>query len=320
MIRVVYRKHPGFTLIELLVVIAIIAILIALLLPAVQQAREAARRTECKNKLKQLGLALHNYHDNMGRFPYSASGYYQSPGTPHTWTEFILPYIDQASLYGQLSFNFSNADPAATSPSNRSLLENRRFVLQSCPSNPYGDKFTTMTGGPYSGHNDLSGCCNWQTMCYGPSAGPARPWWGQLDCTVAENCGLENSNLYADQQAMTPGIFAGSGVVSTRLQDVSDGSSNTFLLLERRGELSYWSGLFSNNWQGIITGMKPNSPNIDLTTDQAYTTNGGASSHHPGGIHAAFADGSVRFISNNISFATYNHIGNKADGQVIGEY
>src|ERR1700761_7427542 len=94
----------GFTLIELLVVIAIIAVLIALLLPAVQQAREAARRTQCKNSLKQLGLALHNYHDSLNVFPFGSTYASSGPvyGPKHTWVEYILPYVDQAPLYLQL--------------------------------------------------------------------------------------------------------------------------------------------------------------------------------------------------------------------------
>ncbi|MDB5338411.1 MAG: hypothetical protein JWN70_4030, partial [Planctomycetaceae bacterium] len=94
--------RSGFTLIELLVVIAIIAVLIALLLPAVQQAREAARRSQCKNNLKQLGLALHNYHDTYGVFPYA-----QTPccSGGHTWVEMLLPFMDQAPMYNQINFN-----------------------------------------------------------------------------------------------------------------------------------------------------------------------------------------------------------------------
>jgi len=94
------RKHRGFTLIELLVVIAIIAILIALLLPAVQQAREAARRTECKNNLKQIGLAIHNYHDSFNTIPPGWIG-----GTGYSWQIFLLPGVEQSNLYNALNFN-----------------------------------------------------------------------------------------------------------------------------------------------------------------------------------------------------------------------
>src|SRR5437879_1131540 len=100
------RRRGGFTLIELLVVIAIIAVLIALLLPAVQQARESARRTQCKNNLKQIGLAMHNYHDANLTFPYAST--YFAPGNKHTWVEFILPHIDQAPLYNSINFNIPN--------------------------------------------------------------------------------------------------------------------------------------------------------------------------------------------------------------------
>jgi prepilin-type N-terminal cleavage/methylation domain-containing protein len=306
----------AFTLIELLVVIAIIAVLIALLLPAVQQAREAARRTQCKNQLKQLGIALHTYHDSIQKFPYSASAYsYPGPtiGTSHVWFEFILPYIDQAPLYSQLNFNVDNFATA-----NAALLQNRHFVLQSCPSNPYVGGFTTFKG------NGFASFPLTQLMSYAPCIGGANEttWYTQPpDCAAAGTyCAMTNSWLYANDPSKAPGVFAGSGVVCSGIRDIVDGTSNTFLLLERRGELSLYSGLFGNNWQGVQTGMKPNSPSIDMTTDGAWTKNGGASSNHVGGLHALMSDGSVRFISNNIDFATYNYLGNKSDGQVVGDF
>ncbi|MGV2334987.1 MAG UNVERIFIED_CONTAM: DUF1559 domain-containing protein [Planctomycetaceae bacterium] len=111
-LKALRAQGRGFTLIELLVVIAIIAILVALLLPAVQQAREAARRTQCKNNLKQLGLALHNYHDTHGRFPptqimtaYLGPNNTSPQPRNHTWVSLVLPFLEQANLYQSINFN-----------------------------------------------------------------------------------------------------------------------------------------------------------------------------------------------------------------------
>jgi len=135
------QKRRGFTLIELLVVIAIIAILIALLLPAVQQAREAARRSQCKNNLKQIGLALHNYHDVFSTFPPGWIGVENGLPSPEgesgfAWGTMILPYLDQAPLYNQ--FNYTLAMDLAP---NRGVLDNYLDVF-SCPSDPKPNTFT----------------------------------------------------------------------------------------------------------------------------------------------------------------------------------
>ena len=143
-------RNRGFTLIELLVVIAIIAILIALLLPAVQQAREAARRTQCKNHLKQLGLALHNYHDVYNKFPklsfatQTGEGTSATVGAARDWAGFsgivmLLPYMDQAPLYNQLDFNFyansgAGGAPSDPAPTNRTILQENDFTTLNCPS------------------------------------------------------------------------------------------------------------------------------------------------------------------------------------------
>lgn len=320
----------GFTLIELLVVIAIIAVLIALLLPAVQQAREAARRTQCKNNVKQLGLAFHNYHDNYGRFPFSSSGPQSGGtaagiagvGTPHCFSEFILPYIDQAPLYNQLNFSVGNC-----AAPNYALLNNRAYPFQACPSNPFSSGRTTSTGGTFYGACG-SGAATWSTgiMCYAVSSGPARTnfWTGvALDCASAGSpayCGVPGSSHLTSVPGESPGVFADNGVVSTRIADITDGTTNTFLIGERRGELSLYKGIFSDTQQGVITGMKINSPRILPTSDGSYEENCGASSYHVGGAHFCMSDGSVRFVSNNIDFALYNYLGNKSDGQTISEF
>src|SRR5262249_9374183 len=143
------KSSSGFTLIELLVVIAIIAILTALLLPAVQAAREAARRSQCNNNLKQLALALHNYHDTNNRLPYSSS--YSVSTTPgHTWNEFILPKMEQLPLFNQINFavgaNFSPTPPA-TSPNNAGLFASAKLPYQQCPSSSYAVNGIPLFGG-----------------------------------------------------------------------------------------------------------------------------------------------------------------------------
>jgi len=145
------RRRKGFTLVELLVVIAIIGILVALLLPAIQAAREAARRTECTNKLKQLGLALHNYHDTHNTLPYSSTAancWWGPPsawyGRAHTWNEYILPFVEQQSLYEQIDFNLN-----MNQTTNWNLFHQQRFPWQECPSDPNGQEMNAGLWGAY---------------------------------------------------------------------------------------------------------------------------------------------------------------------------
>jgi len=323
--RPLRKSQKGFTLIELLVVIAIIAVLIALLLPAVQQAREAARRSDCKNKLKQLGLALHNYHDTILKFPYASSQYPNGEhgggtgATAHVWTEFILPYIDQAPLYNQINFNAHNNSTAGT-PSNSSLFSNRVFPFQACPSNPGATQMTTKFNG--TRNTTPSTLANQQGLSYAPCSGPQKndvsP--NNLDClgTVPLYCDAGGSGWSSAAPIDNPGIFGGRGVYSSSLRDITDGTSNTIMLGEVRGDLTRYHGLFNQNFQGTWTGLKVNSPRTDFAADD-WHKNSGMGSYHTGGAHILKADGSVPFISNNVDFVTFNYLGNKADGQVLGE-
>ena len=195
-------RTKGFTLIELLVVIAIIAVLIALLLPAVQQAREAARRSQCKNNLKQLALALHNYHDSFKLFPPgSFAGVYAQyvsgglDGSRKCWMQMILPYIDQAPMYNQLTPYFNNGTDMLSVP--QSIIATKIAVLQ-CPSDPAAGKISSTSQGFIGNY----------VLCSGPH-----------DPTTSVNGSTVGLKLN--------GMFY--GISSTKIGDVTDGTSNTVM-------------------------------------------------------------------------------------------
>ncbi|MEZ6122256.1 MAG: DUF1559 domain-containing protein [Planctomycetaceae bacterium] len=353
------RKHfpssrsRGFTLIELLVVIAIIAILIALLLPAVQQAREAARRTECKNKLKQLGLSMHNYHDVFNKFPGNEVGCVTAAGGGATncwegWSglAMILPYIDQAPLYNMANFGFYWDSTTAPAAQNRTV--SRTFLPAfACPSDPFARKART-DGAPTS---------------YCLSAGPSSSWHLSM-----------NHN---------PGVFSRESSVGIR--DIIDGTSNTVMASEvavgtntgirthvsyrnnAAGDLNTATGTtngrrFSNSAANITaiktyydacaagvagatfngddddagrfwasgqvhwgpwfnTLMPPNTPFVcDNDTSVTEVRLKSASSYHTGGVQALLCDGSVKFVSENIDHGTWIAVGTRLDGETIGEW
>ncbi|MDP1799531.1 MAG: DUF1559 domain-containing protein, partial [Planctomycetaceae bacterium] len=242
------KKWHGFTLIELLVVIAIIAILIALLLPAVQQAREAARRTQCRNNLKQLGLACHNYHDAFNQFPhnYDARGplevstgggqWQNGPGT-FGWIVMALPYFDQAPLYNRFNFSDNNGGPGWTSTAN-TVPSTTILPALMCPSNPQPNKVncgvaTGGAGGPAGGaqvgRTDYTGNMgfsvgDWRSCIVsdggvipitkgpGRTPGVAKDAWGW------------NVNYLGDDD----GVF--SFFSTAKIRDIIDGTSNTILV------------------------------------------------------------------------------------------
>ena len=309
-----WKRTRGFTLIELLVVIAIIAILVALLLPAVQQAREAARRNSCKNNLKQLGLAMHNYHDTHKVFPYAST---YGINSRHTWVEFIFPFVEQSALYDQINFNEQNNNAAS---GNKALFENKFFPFLQCPTNPYKKSGLTLANTNFSEWDVKT-----QGLCYVLNAGPAYPDGTTPDCPTAPSfCIKEAANLWPSSHnhdiSRHPGPFAARGATACAIANIVDGTSNTFLLGERRPEVCNWGGAFSENFPGAFTGQKPNSPTIDESNTGAYRNNCGFSSWHDGGVQFVLADGSIRFISENISHETFSYLGDKADRQTLGEF
>ncbi|HWL09707.1 MAG TPA: DUF1559 domain-containing protein [Planctomicrobium sp.] len=277
------RRRKGFTLIELLVVIAIIAILVALLLPAVQQAREAARRSQCKNNLKQFGLAVHNYHDVHKQFPPGGINGAGGLNKACHWI-MILPFIEQANLYHQFDFSKSLEDPsmyeAKTTPVSvyfcPSLPRSVKVVISS-PENHSSDG----ARGDYAFNHGSRNCF---------STAPAD--WD----------GVSNTNS------------------SVAIHNISDGTSNVFLLGEKRttqtadnptttswnsdGPLWRWGG-----FGGRLT-IRPMNRDV-LPTFNDSTANFG--SVHTGGAHFTMCDGAVKFISENIDMTTYTRIGQRND-------
>jgi len=312
-------SRRAFTLIELLVVIAIIAVLIALLLPAVQQAREAARRSQCKNNLKQIGLALHNYHDTYNTFPPgSVCGVHET--TP--WTS-ILPYAEQSNVYNQIDFNTPAWGCLACFPAggvNGPLLNGVKPPYMLCPSSIL----------PSMSDNGLNLVIPHYVFIAGAT---------DLDPQAAQ---AGSSGL-----ASIGGTFFQNSRIGFR--DMTDGSSNTIVIGEqsdyakdlsggnldpRSGGVSSgaWIGDPSATYWGTDTWatrcFQRTTIRYNLSTRdgelEGASREGGCNtlllSAHTGGIHVLLGDGSVRFLSNNANMDTVKSLALRADGRVIGEF
>ncbi|VTR97703.1 DUF1559 domain-containing protein [Tuwongella immobilis] len=311
--RFASRSRQGFTLIELLVVIAIIAILIGLLLPAVQKVREAAARMKCQNNVKQIGIALHSYHDANSTLPPGVSAGFHGLASygpdwdRRSWPIFLLPYVEQDNL-----FRFVEARVQVVSVSGgHTIFFNEVGTVVSafvCPSDPNAPKnLTAGAGTPNAGqgaHTNYAGCVGNTTASY----------------TNADLGGM----LY--------------GKSRVRLTDVNDGLSNTLMT----GEILLSQDTGSHDTRGRMhnavhagvsfsTGLPPNTTVGD--EQQSYCIPvpnrapcGGSGlrlslrSNHTGGVNVGLGDGSVRFITNNINLTTYQSLGTRAGGEVVADY
>ncbi|QDU09765.1 DUF1559 domain-containing protein [Gimesia aquarii] len=298
------QQRFGFTLIELLVVIAIIAILIALLLPAVQQAREAARRSTCKNNLKQLGLAFHNYHDTHKVFPPGAV----NPGSRrcasifaddnilnHTCYQMLLPFLDQAPLYNQYNWSIPSSpahysgDCAHTPPpstANQFSVLDANLPVFVCPSDAENSIGTGSTTGHYA------------------SNGAHKTSYGAVSNRY-------DSDMYHSWKKETYALKGAIGLNgSAQIANITDGTSNTILLMETPLiKTSNGSNLYPNFgpfWDTYThtflirpTGQGINRPRDAALSQRVYAW--GAGSSHEGGVHILMADGAVRFLSENVN-------------------
>ena len=312
-------KLRGFTLIELLVVIAIIAVLIALLLPAVQQAREAARRSQCKNNLKQYGLGIHNYNDVYTMLPIAGQNWLVPPGIG--WQPRILPFMDQAPLFNAMNFNVGEAYNA--------LLANGKPVRTASPPYtkcPSDASNRLLIGDPANG--SYCGSLGSQRT---PSANSAcQPY-------LTQGVNYDNNGTADHGNSTLPsrisGLFGRLGPV-IKLPMITDGTSNTFMVGEILSDCTDHTGNIWDYNQGgnahASTACPLNNmttcPGSNRVTNPACTAQSnwnyswGFRSTHSGGAHFLFADGSVKFVSESIDYATYQRLGGRADGLVIGDY
>lgn len=304
------HTRRGFTLVELLVVIAIIGILVALLLPAIQMAREAARRTSCNNNLKQIGLGLHMYHDTFGRLPagwmakdphgHAEHDWLGEPGWG--WAAAILPYMEQTTVYGEMiNFNLP-----ITAPVNQEARETELEIYR-CPSDIGKPTFVLAEGHHDDDHDD-----HHHDDDYAPITLATANYVGVF--------GTEDPHHVYEHGERPNGAF---GVNDQRsFRDFLDGTSETFIVGERTAKLSYstWVGAVhgGEHAPARVVGVATFPPNSDAAFHPEAPTHN-FSSLHPAGTQFVAADGSVKLINESIDEQVYHALCTLAGGEVVGD-
>ena len=316
------RHRSGFTLVELLVVIAIIGVLVALLLPAVQAAREAARRSSCNNNLKQLAIAIHNYHDTYNMFPYGGAG-----TSGHGQHSRLLPYIEQKNVYDLINYSVSVNNALNDVP------RNTKIATFLCPSDP--DQLPQALGGRNNYYANMGTNIMYTTTDTAhPNFGKARFNGAFMSDEMTTGFrdildGTSNTAMFSEKNKGD-----GTNAVSTpdsdtyrpgTYPDTADGAMADCLAvdvtdLSKQGNSNVGAPWMSSNhsvsqyWHVLL----PNTRSCMYPSLRIATT---ANSRHPGGVQMALCDGSVRFVSQTINLATWRALGTRAGKEVIpGDY
>jgi prepilin-type N-terminal cleavage/methylation domain-containing protein/prepilin-type processing-associated H-X9-DG protein len=321
-------RARGFTLIELLVVIAIIAVLIALLLPAVQAARAAARRIQCVNNLKQIGIGMHNHHDTQGTLPWGAKN---SPA--QSWVFLVLPYMEQVSMY-----NAANLSQASTAFANSTVAQAKLNVFN-CPADPLAGAMwlsTNLASVPNRAKGNY--VVNWGNSDY------------EQNMTTADSFLPANLGAFATVTSIR-GPFrvnnTTNAILPFAIRDITDGTSNTMMASEIRivPDFGTSSGVKSDSrgdvWSGttkcgymFTAATTPNSGIVDQLDGKGGCPNqnsdppcfqatgsqrefNAARSYHPGGVNVLFSDGSVKFIKDSINLVTWRAISTMNGEEVV---
>lgn len=294
------RANPrGFTLVELLVVIAIIGILVGLLLPAVQAAREAARRMQCSNNLKQLGLAIHNHESAYGRLPagWNSTKVDGDPGWG--WTAALLPHMEGSTIFQQIDMKLAIADPL------HEPVRLHSMATFHCPSDT-GENIFEIGEGHGHGHGHPN-----------PGTTPTSVDDGDKLFPIAKSnyVGVFGTFELEDAPFNGDGIFFGNS--RTKFRDVRDGLSNTLMVGERDSRLG------GSVWHGFIAEASEPAARVVGVADHAPNDPGGHfedfRSYHTGGVNFLKADGSVRMYSQTMDQATYQGMATVAGGEVISD-
>jgi prepilin-type N-terminal cleavage/methylation domain-containing protein/prepilin-type processing-associated H-X9-DG protein len=309
-----FGKRGAFTLIELLVVIAIIGVLIALLVPAVQKVREAANRINCQNNLKQLGLAMHNYHDARRTLPDGGIDHFSG-----NWQVTILPFIEQNAMY-QLYQGYGTGPTSVVLAANIANVTGKQLALCTCPS----DNLALPGGQTWAKCSYHNYAVNYGNTAVGDAVGSA----GTMDVEATYSGYVYGGAPFRFNQPQ-------------RLTNITDGTSNTLMMAEviQGQRIDVRGFTWWGDAGGFVTSLLPNDPSGDLVNHTycdnkppnppavscgSYTITDGriirafaARSRHTGGVNVALCDGSVRFVANNIAALTWQYLGTSQGGETI---